>query len=194
MKPIKHGLLAALLAVTSGNAFAEKTEYTIDPTHTMIIASWNHMGFSNPMANFADATGKLVYDSANPAASTVRVEIPMQSLQSFVPALDTELKGKDYFDVAQFPKAVFTSTQVKALGENRLQVQGNLQLRGVTRPVTLNVVLNGQGEHPMKKVPAIGFDAVGSFKRSDFGIDKFVPVVGDEIQLRITVEAHADKP
>ncbi|PJK11803.1 polyisoprenoid-binding protein [Lysobacteraceae bacterium NML95-0200] len=194
MKPIKHSLFAALLAVASGNAFAEKTEYNIDPTHTMIIASWNHMGFSNPMANFADASGKLVYDSANPAASTVRVEIPMQSLQSFVPALDTELKGKDYFDVAQFPKAVFTSTQVKALGENRLQVQGNLQLRGVTRPVTLNVVLNGQGEHPMKKVPAIGFDAVGSFKRSDFGIDKFVPVVGDEIQLRITVEAHADKP
>lgn len=194
MKLIKHTVLAALLAVASGNALAQKTEYNIDPTHTMIIASWNHMGFSNPMANFADASGKLVYDSANPAASTVRVEIPMQSLQSFVPALDTELKGKDYFDVAQFPKAVFTSTQVKALGENRLQVQGNLQLRGVTRPVTLNVVLNGQGEHPMKKVPAIGFDAVGSFKRSDFGIDKFVPVVGDEIQLRITVEAHADKP
>lgn len=193
MKLIKHTVLAALLAVASGNALAQKTEYNIDPTHTMIIASWDHMGFSNPMANFADATGKLVYDSANPAASTVHVEIPMQSLTSFVPALDTELKGKDYFDVAQYPKAVFISTQVKALGENRLQVQGNLQLRGVSRPVTLNVVLNGQGEHPMKKVPAIGFDATTHFKRSDFGIDKLVPVIGDEIQLRITVEAHADK-
>ncbi|PJK11415.1 polyisoprenoid-binding protein [Lysobacteraceae bacterium NML120232] len=190
---IKHALLTALLAVACGNAFAEKTEYQIDPTHTMVIASWSHMGFSNPMANFADATGKLVYDRENPAASTVQVEIPMQSLTSFVPALDTELKGKDYFNVEQFPKAVFTSTAVKAVGESRLEVQGNLQLRGVTRPVTLNVVLNGQGEHPMKKVPAIGFDATGSFKRSEFGIDKYIPAISDDIQLRITVEAHADK-
>lgn len=193
MKLIKHTVLAALLAVASGNVLAQKTEYNIDPTHTMIIASWDHMGFSNPMANFADATGKLVYDSANPAASTVHVEIPMQSLTSFVPALDNELKGKDYFDVAQYPKAIFTSREVKPMGGNRLEVLGNLELRGVTRPVTLNVTLNGQGEHPMKKVAAIGFDATTHFKRSDFGIDKLVPVIGDEIQLRITVEAHADK-
>ncbi|PJK15376.1 polyisoprenoid-binding protein [Lysobacteraceae bacterium NML07-0707] len=193
MRLVKHGLLAALLSVASGNAWAEKTEYTIDPTHTMIIASWNHMGFSNPMANFADASGKLVYDSANPAASTVRVEIPMQSLQSFVPALDNELKGKDFFDVAQYPKAVFTSREVKSLSGDRLEVLGHLQLRGVTRPVTLNVTLNAQGEHPVKQVPAIGFDATGSFRRSDFGMGQFAPLVSDVVELRITVEAHADK-
>ncbi|MDO4708376.1 MAG: YceI family protein [Pseudomonadota bacterium] len=191
---LKKQLVIALLAAASGSAWAEKSEYRIDPTHTMIIASWNHMGFSNPVAGFADITGKLVYDSANPAASTVRVEIPIQSLQSFVPALDNELKGKDFFDVAQYPKAVFTSREVRPMGGNRLEVLGNLQLRGITRPVTLDVVLNEQGEHPVKQVPAIGFDATGSFRRSDFGMGQFARLVSDEVRLRITVEAHADTP
>lgn len=187
----KRSLLAALLAVSAPFASAEKIEYQIDPTHTMVIASWNHMGFSNPMANFADARGTLVFDAQNPATSSLRVEIPMQSLTSFVPALDAELKGKDYFDVERYPVATFVSREVRALADGRFEVQGELTLRGVSKPLTLHATLNGQGEHPMAKVPAIGFDATAEFKRSDFGIDKYVPVVGDAIHLRITTEAVA---
>ncbi|RMH93124.1 polyisoprenoid-binding protein [Lysobacter pythonis] len=190
---MKRPLLAGLLAAAALPALAEKIEYAIDPTHTMVIASWSHFGYSNPMANFAGATGTLLFDPADPAASSVRVDIPMEALTSFVPKLDDELRGKDYFDVAKYPVARFVSREVKPLGEDRYEVQGELSLRGISRPVTLDVRLNKRGIHPMLGVRAIGFDATAAFNRSSFGIGKYVPMVGDAVQLRITTEAHAEK-
>ena len=187
----KPCLLAIALAAASFAAAAEGVSYEIDPAHTVVLATWSHLGYSHPSANFAGATGTIRYDAQSPADSSVQVTIPMGSLDTFVPQLDEHLKGPDFFDVASFPEAGFTSTSVRDKGEGRLEVAGNLTVRGKTRPVVLDVVLNKAAPHPMGSAPTIGFDATATLKRSDFGIDTGVPMVGDEIALRITTEAQA---
>jgi polyisoprenoid-binding protein YceI len=193
-KRILPALVAvALFAAAASPAFAEGVAYRIDPNHTVVLATWNHFGYSNPSANFGGATGTIVYDAAEPGKSSVEVLLPMSGLDTFVPKLDEHLKTADFFDAAKYPQATFRSTGVKALGEGRLEITGTLDLHGVQAPVVLDAKLNkvaaGEGGKPGK----IGFDATATLKRSDFGITKYVPMVGDEIALRITTEAAEEK-
>ncbi len=187
-------LFAAALALTSATALAAPVTYTLDAKHTMVLASWNHFGFSNPSANFGDAKGTLVYDAENPAKSSVEVTLPLSGLQTFVPALNEHLQAADFFDATQFPQATFKSTKVESTGQGTLKVTGDLTIKGITQPVVLDVRLNKAAEHPMGKVPTIGFDATATIKRSDFGLAKYAPMVSDEVQLRITTEATVPKP
>ena len=185
---IRRIVLASALALATAPVFA--ATYTLDPTHTQVVFSWNHMGYSNPTAQFRKIEGTLEFDAANPTKGSVQVTIPLASVNSNVEKLDEHLQGADFFDAAKYPDATFKSTKVeKGAGENRLKVTGDLTLHGVTRPVVLDVTVNKAGEHPMRKAPAAGFDASATIKRSDFGIDKYVPMVSDDITLRITSEA-----
>ncbi|HEY4556134.1 MAG TPA: YceI family protein [Lysobacter sp.] len=190
---IKRIALAAALAAVSSVAFAAPVAYKIDPAHTDVIASWSHLGFSHPTAHFGNVDGTIVYDAQNVGASKVEVTIPMSGLSSHVEAFDKHLRSADLFDVEKFPSITFRSTKVESAGDNRLRVTGDLTVRGVTKPTVLDVTLNKVGEHPMKKVPAIGFDATTTLKRSDFGIAYAVPAVSDEVQIRITTEASAER-
>jgi len=167
--------------------------YTLDPTHTDVLVQWTHMGFSNPSAHFGIADGTLVYDAADVGKSSVQVTLPLSALDTFVPKLDEHLRGADFFDAAKFPTATFKSTKVEAAGTNKLSVTGDLTIKDVTRPVTLDVTINGAGEHPMLKQQSVGFDATTTLKRSDFGVSNFVPAVSDEIKVRITTEASIPK-
>lgn len=186
-------LATTLFAAFASPAFAEGVAYRIDPGHTVVLATWNHFGYSNPSANFGGANGTLVYDADAPEKSSVEVVLPMSGLDAFVPKLTEHLRSPDFFDAEQFPQATFRSTSVKALGEGRLEVTGTLDLHGVQKPVVLDVKLNKAAAHPMSKADAIGFDASATIKRSEFGIAKYVPMVSDEIALRITTEAGAEK-
>ena len=168
---------------------AQSGTYQLDPMHTIVLAQWNHMGFSNPSLNFANGHGQLVYDAANPSASSVQVTFPLSGITSFTPDFDTHLAGGDFFDVAMFPEAAFKSTSVTAAGTNKFTVVGDLTIKGISKPVTLDVTLNGAGPHPMTQAPTIGFDAVGTVKRSDWALDYAAPAVSDEVDLRITTEA-----
>lgn len=184
---------AVLSAAAAAPAIAEGVAYRIDPNHTVVLATWNHFGYSNPSANFGGATGTIVYDAAAPAKSTVEVVLPMSGLDTFVPKLDEHLKTADFFDAAKYPQATFRSTGVKALGDGRLEITGTLDLHGVQAPVVLDAKLNkaaaGEGDRPAK----IGFDATATLKRSDFGITKYVPMISDGIALRITTEAAEEQ-
>ena len=186
-------IAAALATAVASPAFAEGVTYRIDPGHTVVLATWNHFGYSNPSANFGGANGTLVYDADAPANSSVEVVLPMSGLDAFVPKLTEHLKTADFFDAEKYPQATFRSTSVKSLGEGRLEVTGTLDLHGVQKPVVLDVRLNKAAPHPMMKTAAIGFDATATIKRSDFGITKYVPMVSDEISLRITTEAGAER-
>ena len=188
---LKRIVLASALTLAVFGAGAAEVTYKIDPTHTMVLASWNHFGYSNPTANFGDVSGTIAYDADAPEKSSVEVVLPMSGIDSFVPKLDEHLKSSDFFDAGQFPQATFKSTSVRVVGDGRLEVTGNLDLHGVTRPVVLDVTLNKAEVHPMMKVPSIGFDATTTIKRSEFGINKYVPMVSDEVTLRITTEASA---
>lgn len=180
--------LSALLAVATFPALAAE-KYEIDPTHTQVQFTYSHLGFSNITGRFDQVQGDFRFDVADPTQSSVSITIPVQSISTGVDKLDEHLLKADFFDAAQFPTATFTSTGVTAAGEGKLAVAGDLTIHGVTRPVVLDVTINKVGEHPMRKRPAAGFDARATLKRSDFGVGAYVPMVGDEVTLSITVEA-----
>jgi len=186
-------LLAAALSALVAPAFAAPVTYKLDPAHTDVIASWSHFGFSNPSAHFGDADGSVTYDAANVSQSSVEVTLPLSGLEAFTDKFNTHLNSADFFDSAKFPTATFKSTKVEAAGKDKLKVTGNLTIKGITKPVVLDVTLNKAAEHPMKKTPSIGFDATGTVKRSDFGVGAYAPMVSDEVKLHITTEADAPK-
>lgn len=186
--------LAAALALVSTTAFAAAGTYTIDGGHTQAEFTWNHFGFSNPSGNFDKIEGTITYDPADISKSSVDVTIAIDSVNTHVPKLDTHMQSADMFDVAKFPTATFKSTKVeKGVAEGKFKVTGDLTIHGVTRSVVLDASLNRAAEHPMKKIPVIGFDASTTIKRSDFGIDFLVPNVSDEIRIKITTEAAMPK-
>lgn len=169
--------------------------YLLDPDHTNVLVQWTHFGFSQPSAEFRISEGALVFDAANVAKSSVAVSFPIVQVDTFVPALNTHLQSADFFDAAKFPTATFKSTLVKPAGGNKFAVVGNLTIKGISKPVTLAVTLNGAGKHPMVGKQAVGFTATASIKRSDFGVGAYAPNVSDEVHLRITTEGLlADAP
>lgn len=182
--------LACLLCVSGAPAIAAQAAYTLDPGHTQVQFNWSHLGFSNPGASFDDISGTLLWDAAEVSKSSVKVSMSVESVHSHVRQLDQKLRSAEFFDAAKFPKITFNSTKVeRTAASNMLKVTGDLTVHGVTKPVVLEVRLNNAGNHPMLKIPAIGFDAATTFKRSDFGVAGGVPMVGDEIFVRITAEA-----
>ncbi len=185
--------LGLAVALASSVTFAAPVDYKIDPTHTATVFSWNHFGFSTPSANFTDIQGVIKVDNAKPANSSVEVTIPLSSVNTNVPALDKEFQEEAWFNAAKYPNITFKSTKVETKDKKHFKITGDLTVKGVTKPVVLDAVLNKQGEHPMAKVPAIGFNATTSFNRSAFGIGNYVPNVGDKITVNITTEATAAK-
>ncbi|GAA5562769.1 polyisoprenoid-binding protein [Acinetobacter seifertii] len=190
LKTLSFGLAVALASTVT---LAAPVDYKIDPTHTATVFSWNHFGFSTPSANFSDIQGVIKVDNAKPANSSVDVTIPLSSVNTNVPALDKEFQQEAWFNAAKYPNITFKSTKVETKDKKHFKITGDLTVKGVTKPVVLDAVLNKQGEHPMAKVPAIGFNATTSFNRSEFGLGSYVPNVGDKITVNITTEATAAK-
>ncbi len=178
---------AAPIAAASGT-------YKIDPNHTNVLVTWSHFGLSNPSINFGDADGAIVYNADDAAASSVEVTLPVSGISALAADFHDHLSSADWFDAAKFPTATFKSSSVQVAGTNKFTVAGDLTVKGVTKPVTLDVTLNGAGEHPMRKVPAVGFDATTTLKRSDFGLGGFAPAVSDEVKVHITTEAFVAAP
>ena len=189
-KTLSLGLAAA---IASSVTLAAPVDYKIDPTHTATVFSWNHFGFSTPSANFTDIQGTIKVDNAKPSNSSVEVTIPLSSVNTNVVALDKEFQEEAWFNAAKYPNITFKSTKVETKDKKHFKITGDLTVKGVTKPVVLDAVLNKQGDHPMAKVPAIGFNATTSFNRSAFGIGNYVPNVGDKITVNITTEATAAK-
>lgn len=192
MRALKYLALAGLLGAAVSVQAAPVT-YKLDPNHTMVLFSWNHFGYSNPTADFGLGEGTLVFDEQNPAKSTVDVTLPLDKLDTHVPALDKHLKEADFFNADKYPTVTFKSTKVQPLGGHKFNVTGDLTVHGVTRTVVLAATLNKVGTHPMTKAQSIGFDATASIKRSDFGVGAYVPMVSDEISIRITTEGSVPK-
>ncbi len=187
MKSFLTSLLAAsalALAAVSAPAFAADT-YKLDPNHTAVVFTYEHFGFSNMSGKFMDADGAVTLDEANLANSSVEVTFAIDGVNTGVPGLDTHLKSPDFFDAAKFPTATFKSTKVEPVSATEATVTGDLTLHGVTRPVVLDVKLNKLSDDKAK----VGFSATTTIKRSDFGVDKYVPAVSDDIAIAIDTEA-----
>ncbi|OOG40353.1 YceI family protein [Rhodanobacter sp. C05] len=192
MRALKYLVLAGLLGAAVSVQAAPVT-YKLDPGHTMVLFSWNHFGYSNPVADLGLGDGTLVFDEQHPDQSSVEVTLPLANLDTHVPALDKHLKEADFFDADKYPTVTFKSTKVQPLGGHKFKVTGDLTVHGVTKSVVLDATLNKVGPHPMTKAQAIGFDATATLMRKDFGVGAYVPNVSDEIKIRITTEGAVPK-
>ena len=149
----------------------------------------DHLGFSNMVGLFSDTGGAVAFDPANVAASKLNVDVKTGTLQTQFGPRDADLKGADWFNVAEFPDMTFVGKTFTKKGDKTGVVAGDLTLLGVTRPVTLDVTFNKAGVRPTDKADTVGFSARGSLKRSDFGMKTFIPYIGDKIDLMIESEA-----
>ncbi len=190
---IARTMLFALAVTTAYPVLAAAEPYAIDARHSQVVFSYTHFGYSRQSAQLRQISGELQFDAADPGKSSVSVSIPLEALDTGVPDLDKDLKSPNFFDAAQFPSVTFNSTKVEKTGADSFSVSGDLTIHGVTKAATLAVKLLKSGEHPMKKVPALGFDATTTVKRSDFGVDKLAPLVSDEIEIHIALEAQQPK-
>ena len=190
MKPL---FLTCLLALATA-APAVAAVYDIDPRHTQVFFTYGHGGYSHMRARLTEVSGRFDFDPADPAKSSIEVQLPMSSLSTGVAKLDSHLLTSDFFDAAQFPTASFKSTGVTVRGDDKLSVAGELTIKGVTRPVVFEVTVNKTGPHPFSKRPAAGFDATTTIRRSEFGVDGMLGMVPDEVRIDISMEAGVPKP
>ena len=173
-------------AVTAGS-------YKIDTSHTRIQFTVSHMGFTNWYGDFSGASGTLRLDPRDITASEVDITIPVASVSTTNTILDGELKSADWFNAARFPAIRFVSKTVTKTGANTADITGDLSFHGVTKPVVLATRFNGAGTNPINKAYTVGFDATTTLQRTDFGVKNYVPLIGDEITIRISA-AFEKKP
>lgn len=187
---------AALLTITGAFNVATAADlsavpagdYQVDPGHAYIHFQYNHLGLSNPTLSFDDFEVDLTLDNADPTNSTVSVSIDTDSVVAGSSIWNDHLTGDKWLDTAGFPTITFESTSMEAAEEGKYKVMGNATVKGITKPMTLDVTINAAMNHPMSGDPVIGLDATGSLLRSDFGLGKFAPNISDEIALNISVE------
>lgn len=168
-------------------------DYALDKSHANVVFKINHIGFSTYYGRFNTLDGKLHLDTAQPGKSIVEVTIDTASIDTNNEKLETELKGEKFFNTAKFPKATFKSTKITHSGDKGT-VEGDLTMLGVTKPVTLHVVFHGGGKSPFSTTQKLGFDATATLKRSEWGLNALVPLVGDDVQLEIGAEFDAPAP
>lgn len=178
-------LITTLLALGTGLAGAAE-RYKIDPAHSFVLFKISHLGFSTLNGRFNDFSGEFVYDPANPANSTIRVEVATASVDSNWAERDKHLRSADFLDVDKYPTATFETTSYSER-DGKGTLQGNLTLRGVTRPITIAVEQVGAGKDPWGGYRR-GFTGVTRISRSDFGISRDLGPGAEEMELHFVVE------
>lgn len=187
---IKTQLTASLLLAASvvAPALAAPETFVLDTTHSYPRFSYSHFGYSTQLSRFNKTTGKVVFDKSAKTGS-VDIVIDMKSVDTGYSTFDEHIQGEDFLDTAKYPTASFKSTKVNFNGDTPATVEGNLTIKGITKPVTLTVSSFQAMAHPMLKKDAIGANAYTIVKRSDFNAGKYAPHVGEDVRIDIAVEA-----
>ena len=188
MKKMSQLVSALIFSVTASAALAAPETYVVDGSHTYPRFSYSHLGFSTQLSRFNTTTGKVVFDKAAKTGS-VDIEIDAKSVDTGSTLFNQHIQGEDFLDTAKYPKAIFKSTNVVFEGDKPAKIEGNLTIKGVTKPVTLTVTSFQAMPHPMQKKDAIGANAYTTIKRSEFNAGKYAPNVGDEVRIDIAIEA-----
>ncbi len=173
-------------------ALAAASTWNLDPAHTNSTFTVRHLVISNVRGEFRKTSGVITLDDQDITRSKVEATIEVASLDTREPQRDAHLRSPDFFDAARYPTLTFKSTKVQKVGD-KLAVTGDLTIRGVTKPVTLDVVASPEIKDPGGKVRR-GFSASCKINRKDFGVswNKLVdagPIVGDEVAIQIDAEA-----
>ena len=186
---MKSLLFASALAVTAGAVHATPEKYMLDASHSQIVFSYDHLGYSTNWGMFSGFDGEIMFNQDDPAASSVTVSFPVMSMFTGWEARFNHFMDADFFDATEDEMVTFTSTSIEVTGENTAKITGDLTLNDITKSVVLDAVLNKVGDHPMAKKPWAGFSATTTLVRSDFGVGNFAPFVSDEVQVQISIEA-----
>jgi len=179
--PVENAKLIDFSAVPSG-------EYQMDKTHGYVSFSYNHLGYSQPVLRYSGFDANVSLDTQRPELSTLNVSIDTRSLDSGVTELNERLMKDDFFDADNHPKITFTSKSIDLKSSSSGTLIGDLTIKGVTKSVSLDAVLNGASPHPRGKVPTFGITATTQLDRSDFNIGYLVPHVGADIEITISAE------
>jgi len=166
-------------------ANVESGAYSIEPSHTQVLFSVSHMGFSTYYGQLSKVSGSMNLDAKAPSRSSFEIHVPVNSISTTSSTLNTELKSNAWLDAKANPEMVFKSTTILPTGNGYADITGNLTLHGVTRPIVLKAKLVGAGINPLDKKYTVGFDLNGTIMRSHFGITTYVPLIGDAVTVTI---------
>jgi polyisoprenoid-binding protein YceI len=186
---IRLAPLALLAALAASPALAAPEAYVLDASHSQILFSYNHLGYSTTWGMFSGFDGQISFDAENPAASSVSVAFPVTTMLTGWEERFAHFMSPDFFAGAADQTVSFTSTGIEVTGDTTARITGDLTLNNVTKSVVLDAVLNQKGDHPMAGKPWLGFDASTTLVRSEFNLGMFAPFVGDEVKVQISIEA-----
>lgn len=188
MKQIKIGLVATTAFILM--AFTTLKTFNADPAHSEVGFSITHLGISDVTGTFRDFKATINSEKEDFSDAVVEATVNVASIDTRVEARNEHLKSADFFDVAKYPEMTFKSTALKKAGTNKYKITGNLTIKGITKPVTLDLTYRGSAENPASKKTASGFKLSGMIKRTDFGIGSGFPspVLSDEVAININAE------
>jgi polyisoprenoid-binding protein YceI len=183
MKPLTFVLTLISAVVLSANA---ADTFKLDPVHSFVLFSVQHLGIANTYGRFNDIAGTVVFDKDNPSKSSVELSVPVESLDTHNSIRDKSLKSPDFFDAKQFPTMTFKSTKVEGSGDT-LKVSGDLTIHGVTKPMTVDFKKGGEGKGVFGEMRG-GGETHFTIRRSDFGMNFQQGAVGDEVNITLSLE------
>ncbi len=166
--------------------------YTLDPRHTSVIFKINHLGFSHFTGRFDKVEGNYDFQADTPEQSVLDVTIYPYSVDTNDQELDDALRSENWFSALKYPKATFHAIHIERVSENTAKITGDFTLLGETHTLVLDATLVGAGKEPFLGTEVMGFNAVGTFKRSNYGMNNLEPFIGDEVTLEIDSEFDKD--
>lgn len=165
--------------------------YAVDPAHTYVSFSYLHQGLSYPVLRATDVDGELILDATAIENSQASIVVSVASIRTNTGYFDKELASPKFFNAAKYPSITFASDNYEAVTDSVGKLNGHVTIRGITKPLTLDVTINGAMQHPMSGTPVIGVSATGYLNRSDFELDRFIPAVADRVDIAIEAEFAA---
>lgn len=190
--PLRLLACLALLAPAAAAVAAER--FALDPVHTRVLVAVDHAGYSKSLGTASGSRGVLAFDPDDWTAARLEARVPLDRLDFGDAAWNAAVAAANLLDAGRHAEAVFVSSRVEPVADDAAIVHGELTLRGITRPLALQVRMNALRRHPMPPFRrTAGFSAIATLNRSDYGIDAWPTMIGDEVELRIEAEAFASR-
>ncbi len=179
---------SAALAQTGATLDVPSGVYAIDKGHTYVTFSYLHQGLSYPLLRAVDVDGELSLNAADVGSSQVAIAIAADSIRSNINYFDAELASPKFFNAGRFPHITYVAERMSMSADGSGVLEGIVTIRNISKPLKLNVTINGAMINPLSRKPVVGVSATGVLNRSDFELDRFIPAVSDEVSIRIEAE------